>query len=977
MSKRFYSVFSIRFAIALVVLMALFWAFAYQLYVSRKEVAYSTAKESLSRVEVILDTFIDKTYMMEGFLHSFGEDKMRHIAENMDSSPYHEEFQLFAAMLYDSSAIMSLDLLPNGRLYYIYPDTKIKRKAFGYSVFDYYRSKKGAALARDTGELQIEGPRELMVGGTSFIVRNPVYYEDGSFWGFTSIVLQLPEVVEPFGLNDLVKQGYEYQFEVANDAGEDVVLTSTISEGHHDSLVVASRMIAGHNTTLKLIPANGWLYLRHAVYILFFFVTLAGVLGYMSARNKMAEVELLISLENEKHLREMTALAYKEAEQANTAKSDFLSAMSHDLRTPMNAIVGLCTLLAREAKNPQKVLDYVRKLNGSSQHLLGLINDILDMSKIESGKVSLNEREFSLASLIENINTIVRPQARARHQVFDIIAEGIEHEMLIADDLRLNQIILNLLSNAIKYTQIGGHICLRVTEVKKENATIGSYTFEISDNGMGMSEEFVKHIFEPFVRSDNVQNTAIQGTGLGMAITHNLIKLMGGTIDIESHEGEGTKVTVIISMKIKHEEMHDSEYFANCGIKNVLLIDDESTTYDAVSATLSDVGLKTKHVICLTDALQTLEESLLANEAIDLIVLDWKLGVENGVEVAKKIKESAYKDTPIFMLTAFDFEEVQVEAMSAGISAFLRKPLFITNLKQAIESSRQHSDHNDAKKEVSVLSGLKILAAENNELNSEILVDILSLQGAQCHVCKDGREIVETFKQTKPGDYDFILMDVQMPFLNGLDATREIRKLDLPHAKSIPIIAMTANAFCDDIQASLDAGMNFHISKPIDLRLLETTVRKLTINPDARGDVGECRADISNNMPSASKSLNKIAGNMAASVDLTANDAATIANEEDALASESSETSEVKGHGEDAWNAVWEHDHLAESAKSKGFVGTNLSEDNQKTIADIVTPLTDLNSTTIAALTTRTMVYDTAKTKKLDDVSGANSTKSE
>lgn len=316
-------------------------------------------------------------------------------------------------------------------------------------------------------------------------------------------------------------------------------------------------------------------------------------------RNRVASLELVSSLEKEKHLRLVTVQAYKEAEQANTAKSDFLSAMSHDLRTPMNAIVGLCTLLQRDSHNPQKVQDYVQKLMASSQHLLGLINDVLDMSKIESGKVALNVREFSLATLIEGINTLVRPQTQARSQNFEIVVNHIEHEFLIADDLRLNQILLNLLSNAVKYTQVGGNIRLTVTEKDMHSPSIASFTFEVTDNGMGMSPMFLKHIFEPFARAERVVSAEIQGTGLGMTITHNLVQLMGGTIDIDSVESVGTTVKVNLTFKIKHEEKKDTLFFKQHGIERILLIDNEYSMWHSVSVIMGEAGVGTLHALSL------------------------------------------------------------------------------------------------------------------------------------------------------------------------------------------------------------------------------------------------------------------------------------------------------------------------------------------------------------------------------------------
>lgn len=833
MGRPFYYMFITRFVITLLVIVSIFSLFTYQRVKTSQEMARSIAQETLVHIEIIFNSMLTKTDMMEVFLHSLGDDKMREIADRMDGKVGLDKFNMLASMLHDSDSIRALQLLPNGVTTYTYP-YEGNEAAIGDRVLEREAVRETALYAKNTGNTVVDGPYKLLQGGWSIIARNPVYYDNGEFWGFTVIILSLPDVIEPLGLNDLIRQGFEYRFDfIVQD--EPKTVASTLVHHKVEDTVYSRKKLADREAMLYVIPQSGWLDLNSFAFELIFFLVLAVIIAYLSTRNKISSLELVASLEKEKHLRLVTAQAYKEAEQANTAKSDFLSAMSHDLRTPMNAIVGLCSLLQRDTGNQQKVADYVQKLTASSRHLLGLINDILDMSKIESGKVALNVREFSLASLIDGVNTIVRPQARAKRQVFEIIVNQIEHEMLIADDLRLNQILLNLLSNAVKYTQIGGHIKLIVTENEARSNNIASYTFEIVDNGMGMSKEFIQHIYEPFARENTSSVNQIQGTGLGMTITNNLVKLMGGTIDIESELKCGTSVRINLAIKIKSEEIKDSEFLRKMGISNILLIDDEICVSKSVSSTMAEAGVSTIYAATGSDAKEKLEHMSAQGKKIDLILLDLKLRKEDGLDVARDLKapQSPWKDIPIYILTSFDYSDIEVDAMDIGISGFMMKPLFLSNLKLVIETSgilnrknaSLNKDEIDSNK--SCLSGLNILAAEDNELNSEILVELLGIRGATCTVCKDGQEVLEAMKKAKPGQYAFILMDVQMPVMNGLEATKAIRALNDPYARNIPIIAMTANAFTEDVKVSLNAGMNYHISKPIDFDLLENYARHI------------------------------------------------------------------------------------------------------------------------------------------------------
>ncbi|HIX57093.1 MAG TPA: response regulator [Candidatus Anaerobiospirillum pullistercoris] len=887
MEKSFISLFITRFLVSMLVILAIFAVSAYQRMESARSVATTMAAEALSHVEISLSNIVDKTNLIEAFLHASGEQNMREIYERMDGQYFLDEFNYIASTLIDNKAIRGIELLPQGKVMYVYP-ALFDKNIIGYDVVNKDSTGASAEFAHFSGMITIDGPLKLRQGGTALVARNPVYFEDGTFWGFVAILMEVPRVIEPLGLNDLSNQGYEYELHFVTNNGVQVV-ASTLYQHEISEAVMVSKLIAGRKAEMYVIPHGGWLRTSEAVYEFFFLLVLAILFAYLLTRNRVSSLELMSSLEKEKHLRLVTVQAYKEAEQANTAKSDFLSAMSHDLRTPMNAIVGLCTLLQRDSNNPQKVQDYVQKLMASSQHLLGLINDVLDMSKIESGKVALNVREFSLATLIEGINTIVRPQTQARSQNFEIVVNHIEHEFLIADDLRLNQILLNLLSNAVKYTQVGGNIRLTVTEKDMHSPSIASFTFEVTDNGMGMSPLFLKHIFEPFARAERVVSAEIQGTGLGMTITHNLVQLMGGTIDIDSVESVGTTVKVNLTFKIKHEEKKDTLFFKQHGIERILLIDNEYSMWHSVSVTMSEAGVRTLHAFNSSDAIKVLKEQQQLGEPVKLILLDLSLTQEDSLETVYILKQSEFKHVPIVALTSYGSTDLELKALDTGIDGFLVKPLFISSLKQLVESVEKRDQLDAHKKTKSVLDGLHLLAAEDNELNSEILVDILGMRGATCKVCKDGVAVVEEFKNSKPGQYDFILMDIQMPHMNGLEATRAIRALDKPNAKTIPIIAMTANAFSEDVKASLDAGMNYHISKPLDLSVVEEYVKTLSRNSKGEFFVPESPQGDESEESLSDDTLSDILNTAASTTSVSTSSASTIS------ASTSSDTATAAG----------------------------------------------------------------------------------
>ena len=515
---------------------------------------------------------------------------------------------------------------------------------------------------------------------------------------------------------------------------------------------------------------------------------------------------------------ETAEAAKREAEAASKAKSEFLSNMSHDIRTPMNAIVGITNLMEHEGAASDRLRGYIKKIKFSSRHLLSLINDILDMSKIESSEVELNIDKISLAEQIGQVDSIIRSQTNERGQVFAIRTHDIAHEYLIGDGVRLRQIFLNLLSNSVKYTQNEGAILFDITEIPCNTPGFARFTFVVADNGCGMEEETIEHIFEPFTRAENSVTNKVQGTGLGMAITKNIVDLMGGTIDIKSRLDHGSRFTVTISFRI------DEEAFYSLGDERVLLISDDEELTRNVNTAVNCIDLPFTVVSTEREAREHLER----NRA-DVILLAGHLRDKSLPDSVAVLRALAADAMLIFCVDFAQRDRVQQVLAQAGVDGLIRRPFFLSDLQAAIDNARATAAPEG--NATSILRGMRFLCAEDNELNAEILDAILAMYGATCTIYPDGEQIVRAFENVKPGEYDAILMDIQMPHMNGYDATHAIRAGENPIGRTIPIIAMTANAFSDDVQNSIAAGMDAHVSKPLDITVLEKTVRNLITPP--------------------------------------------------------------------------------------------------------------------------------------------------
>ena len=522
-------------------------------------------------------------------------------------------------------------------------------------------------------------------------------------------------------------------------------------------------------------------------------------------------------------------VAVEKAESANRAKSTFLSNMSHDIRTPMNAIIGFTTLALSNIDDTDRVKDYLGKTLASSNHLLSLINDVLDMSRIESGKIHLEEVEVNLSDVLHDLKTIVSGQIYAKQLELYMDAMDVTDEDVYCDKTRLNQILLNLLSNAIKFTPAGGTVSVRVRQLAGKVRGCGQYEFRIKDNGIGMSQEFAQKIFEPFERERTSTVSGIQGTGLGMAITKNIVDMMGGTIEVQTAQGKGTEFTVCVPMRAQTEQRPVEKITELEGLK-ALVVDDDFNTCDSVTKMLVKVGMRAEWTLSGKEAVLRARQSIEMSDVYHAYIIDWRLPDMNGIEVTRQIR-SLHDDTPIIILTAYDWSDIEVEAKAAGVTAFCAKPMFMSDLRETLMSALGQKPADAVQRLLpeknADFKGKHILLVEDNELNREIAQEILREYGFLVDSAENGAVAVEKVSTAAPGSYDLVLMDVQMPIMDGYTATRKIRALDDPARAKLPILAMTANAFDEDRRNALESGMNGFLSKPIVIDDLVQELHKI------------------------------------------------------------------------------------------------------------------------------------------------------
>ena len=531
----------------------------------------------------------------------------------------------------------------------------------------------------------------------------------------------------------------------------------------------------------------------------------------------------------DKQINQALSDAVAAAETANRAKSTFLSNMSHDIRTPMNAIIGFTTLALSNIDDKERVKDYLAKTLASSNHLLSLINDVLDMSRIESGKIHLEEVEVNLSDVLHDLKTIVSGQIYAKQLELYMDAMDVTDEDVYCDKTRLNQILLNLLSNAIKFTPAGGTVSVRVRQLAGKVHGCGQYEFRIKDNGIGMSPEFAKKIFEPFERERTSTVSRIQGTGLGMAITKNIVDMMGGTIEVQTAQGKGSEFIICLPLRTQAEHRPVEKITELEGLK-ALVVDDDFNTCDSVTKMLVKVGMRAERTLSGKEAVLRARQSIEMSDVYHAYIIDWRLPDMNGIEVTRQIR-SLHDDTPIIILTAYDWSDIEVEAKAAGVTAFCSKPMFMSDLRETLMSALGQK-LTDASQELlpeedADFKDRHILLVEDNELNREIAQEILREYGFRVDTAENGAVAVEKVRTAAPGSYDLVLMDVQMPVMDGYTATRQIRALEDPALAGIPILAMTANAFDEDRRNAMESGMNGFLSKPIVIGDLVQELHKI------------------------------------------------------------------------------------------------------------------------------------------------------
>ena len=624
------------------------------------------------------------------------------------------------------------------------------------------------------------------------------------------------------------------------DSGEDEIISFARIPDTDWHIVISIDQSLVMGTRLLSVEKIGRTSMLAVMLIVLFALLAIFVVVYQSQRQTEAqnkELEKLneqlrvnnTSLEEARHLAEQSFLV---AEEANKAKSTFLSNMSHDIRTPMNAIIGFTTLAASNIDNQEKVKDYLSKILSSSNHLLSLINDVLDMSRIESGKIYLEEQEANLSDILHDIKTIITGQIHAKQLELYMDVMDVTDEDVYCDKTRLNQVLLNLLSNAIKFTPAGGTVSVRVAQLPNAPEGSGLYEIRVKDTGIGMSQQFAKRIFEPFERERTSTVSKIQGTGLGMAISKNIIDMMGGTIEVHTEQDKGTEFVIRVALRLQPERRSAEKIKELEGLK-ALVVDDDFNTCDSVTKMLVQVGMRSEWTLFGKEAIFRARQSIELGDAFHAYIIDWRLPDMNGIEVTRQIRALG-DETPIIILTAYDWSDIEAEAKAAGVTAFCSKPMFMSDLRETLLAAlgQQKAESGSILPHVNDAFRFKekrLLLVEDNELNREIALEILGEYGFQIDSAENGVQAVEKVTASKPGDYDLVLMDIQMPLMDGYEATRRIRALENPALAGIPILAMTANAFDEDRKAAMDCGMNGFLSKPIQIEELIHTLQSVFV----------------------------------------------------------------------------------------------------------------------------------------------------
>ena len=721
------------------------------------------------------------------------------------------------------------------------------------------------AYRQDALETSVDGHTELLVMGVRI---DPFKLEDHTFTHLICLMdidaLQNELRISSFdgrGYTSVIDQDGYYVVKMASNysSSERLNLTDVIHEGELDrtySEDSIQEMLRGdesfsvrytnHNGDPRIISftpmqeTNWWFIMSvsrsvfeeqsmslisifSALLALAALIIIVVVFMVLQRRAKMLDLEI-------KHREELSE-ALELAQQANRAKTTFLNNMSHDIRTPMNAIIGFTALATTHVGNEERVRDYLGKISQSSAHLLSLINDVLDMSRIESGKMNLCERPENLPEILHNLRNIIQADVQSRHLNLYIDTVDVTNENILCDRLRLNQILLNLMSNAIKFTPEGGTVSLKIIEKESTAPDTCSFEFHVKDTGIGMSPEFLATVFEPFTRERNSTVSGIQGTGLGMAITKNIVDLMHGDIQAYSEQGKGTEFVVNLSFTVLDIAPEPIGVIGDLKDLRALVVDDDIDACQSVARMLRQVGMRPEWTSSGREAVARAQEAAEMGDGYKVFILDWQMPGMGGLETAQRIRESVGGDVPIIFFSAYDWTDIVDKARTVGVTDFISKPLFASELHTALlracGQTLTSDNAQDTEAENEGFNGKRILLAEDNELNREIAMEILGEAGLEIEPAENGRIAFEMLRGSQPGYYNLVLMDVQMPEMNGYDATRAIRALENPALANIPIIAMTANAFEEDKRAALEAGMNGHLSKPIDVPALMNTLSEI------------------------------------------------------------------------------------------------------------------------------------------------------
>lgn len=774
-----------------------------------------TAESTVSRVESQLSKYLAES------------DLMKRIVEK-EYDIDNEQFDKLAELMQeDEDVIEARELAEDGVVSRIYP-MEGNEAAMGLDMLQNPARKKEARLARLSGEYTIAGPYELVQGGTGALLFDPAYITDQNgeekFWGFSILVMNWDNFIQEVELEKLEEAGYDYQIWKKDlYTGEKIVIDESENSNLNNSLEVACS-VPNDTWYFEIVPENGWITVSQKVFGVIISIALAVMASVGYWQYKMRRYKDIL------HEEELEKAAI-EARMANEAKTRFLFYMSHDIRTPMNAIIGMTTLGLLKLDDPADIKNCLSKIDTSSRYLLSLINDILDMSKIETGKMEIVNEKFDIQMFFEDLVAIIYPQAEDLGIRLEIHHEEPMERYYLGDALRTKQILLNLLSNALKFTPEGGNITVTVKEQRKA----GGYAylkFRVSDTGSGISEKFMPKIFQPFEQESPEGARNNVGSGLGLSIVYNLVQMMGGTIEVKSKKGEGTSFLITLPFGLisdDEEALRERRAKELLSDMKILIADDDVSVGQEAAGILSGMGAESKWVETGIQAVEEVKKALETGKHFNIALIDWKMPDIDGIETTRRIRRLVGTETMIIIISAYDWSRIEEQAREAGADHFISKPLFSSTLCRVFTELCDSAPERERKvSEPGALCGKRVLVAEDNAINREVVKSLLEAYGILAETAENGKICVEMLQAAPDGYYLAVLMDIRMPVMNGLEAVKAIRDLGTKGAEEIPVLAMTANAFEEDKAAAYAAGMTGYLVKPLDIRILIKELEKLT-----------------------------------------------------------------------------------------------------------------------------------------------------